>query len=289
MRCGHARAGQIPNTLIEIGRLRELNFRAASEGTGQALDLDSFDKLYIHIFVWNTQQHEIVGGLPNRIVPDDLLEKYGKNGLYTATLFHSSKKFYETLGPSLELGRSFVRLEYQKSYAPLLLLWKGIGSFISRHPRYRMLFGPVSISKDYSKLSRKLIATTLLKHNQAKDVAAMIRPKTPPRFRPTRIPGFNFDQGQRFLHDIEEICSVIADIELEAKTIPVLLRHYINLGGQLLAFNVDKTFSNCMDGLILVDLLKTESKTLERYLGKDGVNTFYAYHSCLETDMAKVG
>ncbi len=276
-----AKAYQIPELLVEIGRLRELNFRAASEGTGKPIDLDAYDRRYIHIFIWNKVKSEIVGAY--RIgCTDTLLERFGKNGIYTATLFRSSNRFYKTIGPALELGRSFVRSEYQKSYAPLLLLWKGIGHFIAKNPQYRMLFGPVSISKDYSYLSRKLIATTLLKHSQAKEVAAMIRPKTPPKFKPVRIPGFDFTRGQQFFHDIEEICSVIADIELEVKTIPVLLRHYMNLGGQLLAFNMDRSFSNCMDGLILVDLLKTDTKTLERYMGKTGLENFYSYHQALE-------
>ena len=281
-----ASADQIPETLIEIGRLREVNFRAASEGTGEPLDIDRFDDLYIHIFIWNTQQNEIVGAY--RIgCTDRLIKDAGTKRLYTATLFHSSKTFYDTIGPALELGRSFVRMEYQKSYAPLLLLWKGIGSFIAKHPQYRMLFGPVSISNDYSNLSKKLIATTLLNHNQAKDIASMIRPKTAPKFKPVRIPGFNFTRGQRFFHDIEEVCAVIADIELEVKTIPILLKHYMNLGGQLLAFNMDKSFNNCMDGLILVDLLKTEPKTLKRYMGEEGINSFYDYHQEFERRAAE--
>lgn len=270
-------SGQIPRLLVEIGRLREETFRKANEGTGNALDLDPFDTYYHHLFIWNQKNGEVVGAY--RIgCTDTILARYGTRGLYTSTLFRSSRHFFDAIGPALELGRSFIRLEYQRSYTSLLLLWKGIGQFIVKHPRYRMLFGPVSISRDYSAFSRQLIATTLLKHNQAKDLAAMIRPKTPPRIKPVRLPGFHQNDTQRFCNDMDDVCSVIADIELAMPNIPVLLRHYLNLGGQLLSFNVDKKFGGCLDGLILVDLLQSPPKTLQRYFGKEGLEGFHRFH-----------
>ncbi len=183
-----ATAGQIPHVLREIGRLRELSFRAANEGTGKSMDLDRFDDHYLHLFIWNAEAAEIVGAY--RIgATDRILERHGRQGLYSSTLFDSCMAFFRRLGPALELGRSFVRPEYQRSYSPLLLLWKGIGSYIAREPRYRTLFGPVSISRDYSDLSRSLIATTLLAHSQAKDLALMVKPKHPANLRPVRVHG----------------------------------------------------------------------------------------------------
>jgi putative hemolysin len=176
------------------------------------------------------------------------------------------------------MGRSFVRPEYQRSYSPLLLLWKGIGAFIARHPRYRMLFGPVSISRDYSDLSRHLIATTLLQHSQAKDLAVMVRPRHPANLRPIRVPGCGYHPPPSGFQDFKEMCSVIADVEFKQRDVPVLLRHYLNLGGQLLAFNIDRAFGRVMDGLIVVDLTETDVKTLQRYLGADGASIFLSYH-----------
>lgn len=272
-----ATAEQIPHVLREIGRLRELSFRAANEGTGQPMDLDRFDAHYLHLFIWNTQAAEIVGAY--RVGETDrILERHGRQGLYSSTLFDSRKKFFRRLGPALELGRSFVRPEYQRSYSPLLLLWKGIGGFIARHPRYRMLFGPVSISRDYSDLSRRLIATTLLQHSQAKDLALMVRPKHPANLRPVRVHGCGFSQRQVCLQDFKEMCSVIADVEFKQRDVPVLLRHYLNLGGQILAFNIDRNFGRVMDGLIVVDLTQTDRKTLQRYLGNEGAAAFLAQH-----------
>ncbi len=273
-----AEAHQIPRTLLEIGRLREITFRTASEGTGNAFDLDRFDSIYLHLFIWDGQEKRIVGAY--RIGPTDrILARHGRGGLYTTTLFHSRMEFFRKIGPALEMGRSFIRPEYQKSYSSLLLLWKGIGSFIARFPRYRTLFGPVSISRDYSDLSRRLIASTLLQHSQAKDLSLMVRPRKPALLKPVRVPGCERIARNLSFADFREVCALIADIEFQQKEVPVLLRHYLNLGGQLLAFNIDKSFGDVMDGLIVVDLLKTDRRTLRRYLGAEGLKAFVAFHA----------
>lgn len=273
----HADACQIPCLLREIGRLREISFRKANEGTGKALDIDRFDAHYHHLFLWHRKNREIVGAY--RIGRTDmLLARFGTKGLYTSTLFRSSRRLFDILGPSLELGRSFVRLEYQRSYVPLLLLWKGIGSFVVKYPRYRMLFGPVSISRDYSDLSRQLIASTLLKLSPATELKALVRPVTPPRMKPVRLQGAGRIAGEHFCHDMEEVCSVIGEIEFGVSCIPILLKHYLNLGGRLLSFNIDKKFGDSMDGLILVDLLQSDPRTLQRYFGKVGLDHFYSFH-----------
>jgi putative hemolysin len=272
-----ATAEQIPGLLQEIGRLRELAFRAANEGTGKSQDLDRFDDHYLHLFIWNEESAELVGAY--RVgATDRILERHGRGGLYSSTLFDSRMEFFRRLGPALELGRSFVRPEYQRSYSPLLLLWKGIGGFIARHPRYRMLFGSVSISRDYSDLSRRLIATTLLQHSQAKDLALMVKPRHPANLKPLRVPGCGHRPPAISFQDVKEMSSVIADVEFKQRDVPVLLRHYLNLGGQLLAFSIDRSFGRVMDGLIVVDLMQTDRKTLQRYMGVDGAAAFLAYH-----------
>lgn len=104
----------------EIGRLREIAFRAVGEGTGRPEDLDRFDASYLHLVAWSTKNEEIAGAY--RLVGTGTTRD-----LYTATLFRYNDEFLERMGPALELGRSFVRLEYQRSFAALLALWKGIG------------------------------------------------------------------------------------------------------------------------------------------------------------------
>jgi putative hemolysin len=272
-----AQGRQAPFCLLEIGRLRELTFRAVGEGTGRAIDLDRFDHHYLHLFIWNRESREIVGAY--RIGQTDrILENQGIGGLYTSTLFNYGRELLERLGPSLEMGRSFVRAEYQKSYAPLLLLWKGIGHFVAANRHYRNLFGPVSISSDYSAFSRQLIATGLSEGCRLHELARLVKAKTPLRPRPVRVKGCPERSASSCWRDLEEISAIIADIEVEQKGVPVLLRQYLNLGGRMLAFNVDPDFSDVLDGLVVVDLAKTDEKSLERYLGKEGSRRFLDYH-----------
>jgi tryptophan synthase alpha subunit len=84
--------------------------------------------------------------------------------------------------------------------------------------------------------------------------------------------------------DFKEVCSVIADVEFKQRDVPVLLRHYLNLGGQILAFNIDRNFGNVMDGLIVVDLTQADGKTLQRYLGAEGAAAFLSYHESESTN-----
>lgn len=276
-----ANAGQIPHLLREIGRLRELNFRAAGEGTGRALDLDAYDAYYLHLFIWNRDTDEVVGayrlGETDRIVASR-----GVAGLYSHSLFRYSRRLIDRLDPALELGRSFVRQEYQKSFAPLLLLWKGIATFVHRNPRYRRLFGPVSISSDYQPLSQKLLVDFLRIHNSQPALAKLVKPRSPFRARA----GKAVDRARAHLDSVEAVDELIAELEADGKGIPVLLRQYLKFGGQILAFNVDDQFNNSLDGLIMVDLLQTEPRTLARYMGKAETAQFHAWHG---GDVRQVG
>src|SRR5581483_4801835 len=139
-----APARQIPWLLQEIGRLRELSFRSVGEGTGRAADIDLYDAHYQHLVVWNEAAGQIAGGYRLGVVAD-ILRHYGVRGLYTHSLFEFKRPLLRQLAAAVELGRSFVRPEFQKSFAPLFLLWRGIGEFIVRRPQCHRLFGAVSI------------------------------------------------------------------------------------------------------------------------------------------------
>jgi len=275
-----ASAEQIPHLLHEIGRLREITFRAAGEGTGKALDIDSFDAYYQHLFVWNQERQEIVGGYRFGQT-DEILARFGKRGLYTHTLFAYRTAFLRSIGPALELGRSFVRPEYQKSYAPLMLLWKGIGRYIAQHPRYRVLFGPVSITNEYRAASRRLIVEFLKANSFQPQLARLVRPRMPFESRTLAIAQtlLGLKLSPIPAADIEEVSAFVADIEPDAKGVPVLLRQYLKLGGKVLAFNIDPDFGDALDGLIMVDLLDSDPRTLERYMGRAEAAAFLDYHA----------
>lgn len=253
-----AHGREIPVTLREIGRLREESFRQAGEGTGKAIDLDSFDENYHHLYLWNREKQQIAGAYRLGLV-DDIVARGGVKALYTRTLFDFNESFLEKLGPSIELGRSFVATPYQRSYQPLLMLWKGIGRFVLQHAPAHVLFGPVSVSADYARASRELMASVLSQQNGNLELSRLVRARRP--LRP------EWDSLQPLTCDLEELGDLIADLEADCKSIPVLLRQYLKLGGQLLAFNVDPKFGNCLDGLIVVDLSRTDPRLLERYMG----------------------
>ena len=262
-----AGADAIPHLLDEIGRLRELAFRAVGEGTGRARDLDVFDDHYEHLFIWNRKREEVVGAYRvGRI--DEIRRRAGRRGLYTAGLFHYREPFFQLLGPALELGRSFVRPEAQRSFAPLLLLWKGIGEYLARHPRYLRLLGPVSISNDYRELSRQLLVEFLRSHCLDPLLAHLVRPAHPvPRGRMVQT----LAAEVAMLGHVDALAKLVEDIEPDRKGVPVLLRQYLKLGGRMLAFNVDPAFNHSIDCLLMVDLRQTDPRVLRKYLPEHAV------------------
>jgi putative hemolysin len=270
-----ATASQIPNVLREIGRLREISFRQAGEGTGLSIDLDEFDSRYHHLFIWNRDRNEI-GGAYRVAGTDNFESRDGQRGLYTSTLFRFKPDFFNRIHPALELGRSFVRPEYQKSYLPLLLLWKGIGHFVAQRPWYRVLFGPVSISASYTTISRSLIVDFLEANYASNALAGSVKPRH--RFRSSPPPWSQTRTLASLLPDINELSEVVMDLEPDRKGVPVLVRQYLALGGRMLAFNVDHAFSGALDGLVVVDLTKMSPKLLERYMGKSGAAVYLHKH-----------
>lgn len=271
----HARATDIPFLLKEIGRLREITFRKVGEGTGRAIDLDAFDNTYVHLFLWNHSRNELVGAYRLGLT-DEILPNQGKHGLYTTTLFHYRRGVLDSLNPGIELGRSFIVEEYQRKHHPLGLIWRGIGQFVLRYPRYCILFGPVSISREYQSLSKNLIVQYLKETNLNPEFSSRIRARKPPRSR--FFGSLDRHSFSRSVRDIDDVSALIAEIEREEKGIPVLLKQYLKLKATMLSFNVDPEFNECIDGLVLVDLRQTPVKILERYMGEQGAAQFLSYH-----------
>ena len=265
-----AGAEEMPSLLAEIGQLRERTFRAVGEGTGQACDLDRFDNHYQHLFLWNSIRKEVVGSYRLGKV-DQILGSQGAEGLYTNTLFKLKAGLLERLGPALELGRSFVRQEYQGQAVPLALIWRGIGAYLVRNPSYKVLFGPVSISKEYEGLSRRLIVEFLGKRCGHDTLGPLVKPRNPPRDRLSRQ---ERDALAALVRDADDVSALVSEIEIDSKGLPVLLRHYLRLNAFLLSFNLDASFGNCIDGLIVVDLRTAEPKLLRRYLGDAGYESY---------------
>ena len=275
MRVWHFRGSELPHTLREVGRLREATFRAVSEGSGLPADIDAFDAWYEQMVLWDDEASAIVGGY--RLGPTDrILPEMGKRGLYTSTLFEFRTGFFEQMDPALEMGRSFIRAEYQRRPNALPLLWRGIGRYVVRHPRYQTLFGPVSINPEYSPASRELLLSWLRHNRAAPELAGLVRAKNPPRTM--RLRPADVDLLRECAFDLEHISGLVSEMETDDKALPTLLKHYLKLNGRLIAFNVDESFGGCLDGLITVDLTKTDPKLLAAYLGEEGARSFLDFH-----------
>lgn len=168
-----------PNVLKEIGRLREIAFRAAGGGTGQSVDLDEYDLMenpYQQLIVWNPDAEEILGGYRYLLGNEVEFDKEGRPVLATAHMFNFSEKFLkEYLPTTIELGRSFVTLEYQSTRAgskglfALDNLWDGLGALTVVKPNVKYLFGKMTMYPSYNRFGRDMILYFLKKHFSDKD------------------------------------------------------------------------------------------------------------------------
>ena len=255
-------AGRLPAgspLLREIGRLRELTFRAVGEGTGNALDIDSYDVHYEHIVLWDEAAAKIAGAY--RIARGaTTLAAHGLKGLYTASLFRYTDDVVPRLAEGMELGRSFVAPEYWGTRS-IDYLWQGIGAYLRRHPNVRYLFGAVSLSAALPLAAREQIVAYYTRYHGEVEGKAVSRHPFHYRDAP---PSF----GEL---DAETAFGVLkANLESLGATIPMLYKQYTELcepgGARFLAFGVDPDFSDSIDGLIEVDLQHIRPKKRARYL-----------------------
>ncbi|GIV31455.1 MAG: glycerol acyltransferase [Saprospiraceae bacterium] len=255
-----ATAAEIPESLKEIGRLRELTFRAVGEGTGKARDLDEFDVYYRQLILWNRKDKRIAGGYRMGL-GDEIFARYGPDGFYVSSLFKVKPCFHPVMQKAVELGRSYVVPDYQRQRLPLFLLWKGILHFLLQNPHYRYLYGPVSISKYYSNISRSLIVAFIEKHYFNHELAACLKPRKPFRFKPDKVDVDLLTEG--LSDNIQSLDNLIETIEPEHIRLPVLVRQYLKLNARFISFNVDPNFSDVLDGFIILDLQDVPVEMIE--------------------------
>lgn len=246
--------------LREIGRLRELTFRAVGEGTGQRLDVDVFDSWYEHIVLWDAAEAKIAGAY--RIARGSrVLAERGLAGLYTASLFRYADDAVPRLAQGMELGRSFVVPEYWGSRS-IDYLWQGIGAYLCRYPGVRYLYGPVSISAALPADAREQIVAYYARYYGSEQSAAVSKQPFVYRAAPPQFDALDAATAFRVLK---------GNLDALGATLPMLYKQYTDLcepgGARFLAFGVDPAFSDAVDGLIEVDLQRLRPKKRERYLG----------------------
>ncbi|MBR2126831.1 MAG: lysophospholipid acyltransferase family protein [Akkermansia sp.] len=259
-------APQIPKLMREIGIQREHTFRAVGEGSGNACDLDCYDETYTHLIMWDSKANRLAGAYRMGRT-DKILDSAGAKGIYNSQFFRFSKKILQVMRRGLEMGRAFICKDYQRHPASLDTLWMGIGHYLARHPEYRYLYGTVSISGEYTPASRALMLSYLKAHCMNEELTGEVKALYPPegiellsedaRLVPTA------------LAELRLLTGLVADLEPDNKSIPVLLRQYLRLGGKMLSFGVDNDFGGTLDCLVLVDMAQAPQRILDRYCGKD--------------------
>lgn len=255
---------RIPNIIREIGRLREVTFREIGEGTNKSIDLDEYDIYYHHLFIWDTEAKMLVGAY--RIgLGDEIFYSIGKKGFYISELFKMKTQFTPVLKKSIELGRSWIRKEYQQKPLPLFLLWKGILKYLIDNPRYRYLIGPVSISNSFSTFSKSLIVDYINRNHFDEEMAQYIRPRK--KFK-VDLGSIDTDLLMSGEDSFKGLDILISEVETRSLKVPVLLRQYIGLNAKIISFNIDPKFADCLDGFLVLDLEKVPQDILDK-LGKN--------------------
>lgn len=250
----------IPNILREIGRLREVTFRAVGEGTNKSIDLDEYDLYYNHLILWDREAKRIAGAyrVGNGF---EIIQRYGRRGFYISSLFRMDQRMDHMLSQSLELGRSFIIQEYQRHRLSLFLLWKGILYYLISNEKFRYIIGPVSISNNYQEVSKELIIEFIRRHHYDENLAELVEPRN--AFKPT-VRNVDTDAlVQSSQADIKKMDKIISEIEPSSYTMPVLLKKYLQQNAKIISFNCDPKFNNALDGLMYLDLQNLPADTVE--------------------------
>lgn len=276
--------------LREIGRLREISFRAVGEGTGKCRDLDQYDASYSQLVLWDEFDLEIVGAY--RLADaSDIIVKSGLKGLYTASLFDYESAIIPILKQGVELGRSFVQPTYWGKRS-LDYLWYGIGSYLTQNPHIRYLFGPVSLSNDMPKPAKDLMVYFFSMYfGQPEHQRAFLKasgtlnsekyrssiPNSLDRLahskRPYRLTSDLINSlkkhftGDDYKQDFKTLKRILGNMGC---SIPTLFKQYSDLceldGLVFLDFGIDEGFGDCIDGLVIVDVTKIKQKKRARYM-----------------------
>jgi putative hemolysin len=248
---------QMPNTVNEIARLREMVFREHNEGSGEPLDTDHFDATYTHLFVMKQDTGQIIGayrmGQTDKLLADGNLEN-----LYLHRMFDFGPDFVNRQQPCLEMGRSFLIPEYQRSFQGLFLLWRGIGAFVCQYPQYRTLYGTVSISKLYDVRSAAIIQQAMVTPTKKVAPRATFEHKLHPE-----VQDFAKQHGLK-----NHVSALLKGIEHDGKDVPILLKHYNKLGAVFHCLGIDKSFNDTPGLLLSVDLPNAPEKLLKLYMGE---------------------
>ena len=246
--------------LREIGRLREIAFRAVGEGTNKKRDIDQYDQDYFQLILWDPEELEIAGAYRFGDAKK-ILQNKGIKGIYSSSLFDYGPAMDQYFEQGLELGRSFVQPKYWGKRS-LDYLWYGIGAFLQKHPEYRYLFGPVSLSNSYPAPAKELLVHFYSLY--FKQPLAIARGKNPYRLSSMLDDVFVGNNYQQDFSTLKQLLSAMG------MAVPTLYKQYTETyeegGVHFIDFNIDPDFNDCIDGLVIADIYKLKAKKRARYM-----------------------
>lgn len=253
---------EIPSIMREIGRQREMTFRAVGEGSNLPFDLDEYDKNYHHLFLWDDAEKKLAGAYRMGL-GKEILRKQGIDGFYTASLFEFDQELHPFFKKVIEMGRAYISPEYQQKPLPLFLLWRGIVHVCLRNPDHKFLMGGVSISDKFSEFSKSLMIEFMRSNYYDSAVAQYVHPKNEFKVKlRERDKNLFFDEMES---DLNKLDKVIDDLEPELR-LPVLIKKYIKQNAKVIAFNVDPNFNDAIDGLMYIRISELPESTIKPVL-----------------------
>ena len=267
-------AHNAPNLMLEVGRLREIAFRYYNGGTGKSVDLDEFDTMetpYRQLIVWDSQAEEILGGYRFRCGNEITFDENGQpNNIATCELFHFSPTFLtEYLSKTIELGRSFVSLDYQtskfgtKGLFALDNLWDGLGALSVIYPDFRYFFGKVTMYSSYNSEARNMILFFLNKYFKDKEnLVWPIAPLKTDMDYPKLEQLFDKDNYK------EDYKILNQEVRKFGINIPALVSAYMNLSPSMNVFGtaVNEGFGNVEETGILIDFDDVFEEKKQRHI-----------------------
>ncbi|MBO5881559.1 MAG: GNAT family N-acetyltransferase [Paraprevotella sp.] len=262
-----------PNVVREIGRLREIAFRAGGGGTGKALDLDDFDTMenpYKQLIVWDPEAEEILGGYRYLLPSQIQLDEKGQPILATSHMFHFSEEFVRDYLPNtIELGRSFVTLEYQSTRAgakglfALDNLWDGLGALTVLNPDVKYFFGKMTMYPSYHRYGRDLILFFLKKHFGDSD--NLILPIHPLQLEADQEELAQILTGEDFKEDYKILNTEVRKL---GYNIPPLVNAYMGLSHTMKMFGtaINDEFGDVEETSILITVEDIREEKRQRHI-----------------------
>ena len=271
-RCYLVPSNEIPNTMKELARLREMVFRGVGEGTGKPDDTDQYDTYYRQLILWSISNQEIAGAYRIGVGSELMARPEGARSFYSDSLFHFQEGLDPYLPKAVELGRTIILPQYQRDVTTLKLLMSGILTSIARLPGMEYTLGPASISNSIPHFYKSLIVHFMLNNCAAPNAANMVKPLHP--FQPDflRVHPEQLLVGCHSLDDLDRLILALSDGQYR---LPVLLRKYVSFGARVVGFNVDPDFSNSLDAFVLQwvhDMPENSFRSMGRLLSEEELN-----------------